>query len=839
MPPPWQMRLNTAPPVFDAETSPFFAPSLDGHESSPASTSEASACDVSPLARQRFPSREALSVFIHALEAQVTRHGPEALESHKVAYDKVFRTFFTPTCTCQHGVEHGEGAPVHSLQERAQHLNQFMPPIPTVFGERGSYDPSSSVPQWRSFLSDQPAESLSFRKPQACLPYSEAAVSRQWDVDSIWIGSRSLGAVRPPNDFSLCFFPSSFRNLSTDQVVQPHGLNLAHTRHVLFGSFNTPSVHFSVFLFFPNTVRGPRSQTSSAKNSLSLERQRDLYDRIVIPAAYETISEPFRQEIPLSYDIAYAKSRSFQEKPSTGLGKANALQVPTRRGETVTCFGRPRLLFQSHDLKNTFGRPSLQQSMDLFHETVLAALDPAHIDIRSCWLDIGARDYVSDFRSGEPTRKEHVTLLWKHQCHQHFHEQLSEIAPEAPPKPSYFRSFLFRDIGGYRSKATPTGPLTQGILMSIGQIFSVMFSDYNMFGSTYFPLLALNEEMIHDLSAITENHKRLSTHQINRSHLMEAWEANKRHLKAISHPQALTSYGIRKEVTFRLDAVLKLWQESYFDPVENPHTGPLLHRVALASEIEKHCPFWIVPTADLNAVIFAQAARYLLVYSLKSEQQLPNDNWIWLSKWKVRLRRSCRRSVLERQGLGLGASINTDGMLWFPAASIDWYGGYLALERLVSLHIPRSPLHARVAQQANIQAVSASKVTVELILLERLNLAQNLFRQSHHREGDEQVDKAAGLATEEIAPAYQQHLLSKLESYWGRLRARTGRDCLPAIEALGRRRKESAAQRGRIVTAEMICEIYAEAWRAYSVHMPTANTGQLPNELPCWMTTRR
>ncbi|KJZ70175.1 hypothetical protein HIM_10435 [Hirsutella minnesotensis 3608] len=528
---PGKLRLNTPPPVFDAETSPFFAPSLDGHESSPASTSEASACDVSPLARQRFPSREALRGFIHALEAQVTRHGPEALESHKVAYDKVFRTFFTPTCTCQHGVEHGEDAPVHSLQERAQHLNQFMPPIPTVFGERGSYDPSSSVPQWRSFLSDQPAESLSFRKSQACLPYSEAAVSRQWDVDSIWIGARSLGAIRPPNDFSLCFFPSSFRNLSTDQVVQPHGLNLAHTRHVLFGSFNTPSVHFSVFLFFPNTVRGPRSQTSSAKNSLSLERQRDLYDRIVIPAAYETISEPFRQEIPLSYDIAYAKSRSFQEKPSTGrwraddmsralrleytvpaqdlplfwqslVSKANALQVPTRRGETVTYFGRPRLLFQSHDLKNTFGRPSLQQSMYLFHEAVLAALDPAHIDIRSCWLDIGARDYVSDFRSGEPTRKEHVTLLWKHQCHQHFHEQFSEIAPEATPKPSYFRSFLFRDIGSYCSKATPSRASNPGhpdehrpsIIRAKAyncnkEIFYVMFSDYNMFGSTFFPCL--------------------------------------------------------------------------------------------------------------------------------------------------------------------------------------------------------------------------------------------------------------------------------------------------------------------------------------------------------------
>ncbi|KAI5455765.1 hypothetical protein BGZ63DRAFT_418222 [Mariannaea sp. PMI_226] len=179
----------------------------------------------------------------------------------------------------------------------------------------------SSFPQWQNILSNQPAESLSFRKTQAAVPERSVTITRQWDIDSIWLGANNLSAIRSSGGFRLSFLPPHSRNLSSDQVVQPHGIDLMHTRHIQLGTFTTANVRFSVFLFFPQTAAGKHKVKASA-NSLSLERQRDLYDGIILPAAYETLPDYARQEIPSSFDLLYAKSHSFQEKPGTGRWKA-------------------------------------------------------------------------------------------------------------------------------------------------------------------------------------------------------------------------------------------------------------------------------------------------------------------------------------------------------------------------------------------------------------------------------------------------------------------------------------------------------------------------------------
>lgn len=117
----------------------------------------------------------------------------------------------------------------HTLRERVQYLQRYLPPISTIFGPCGSYDPSASFPQWQSFLSDQPADCLSFSKTQDSLPRSVINIERLWDVDCVWFGAKSLQAIRPPNDFLLCFLPPFQRNISIYQVIQPHGLNLEGT----------------------------------------------------------------------------------------------------------------------------------------------------------------------------------------------------------------------------------------------------------------------------------------------------------------------------------------------------------------------------------------------------------------------------------------------------------------------------------------------------------------------------------------------------------------------------------------------------------------------------------
>ncbi|KAM5526480.1 hypothetical protein FOXYSP1_21139, partial [Fusarium oxysporum f. sp. phaseoli] len=204
----------------------------------------------------------------------------------------------------------------HTLQEHTEHISHFLPPLPSIFANRDqACDPHVSFPQWQSFLSDQPPEPLSLHKTQASLPHGSVTVARQWDVDSIWFGAKSLSAIQAPSHFRLSFFPAYKSNISTAQVIQPHGLDLAHTRHTSIGTFITAGVRFSVLLFFPN---GGPSHTKASANSLSLERFKDLYDEIILPAIYETLPDHVRQEIPSSYDLLYAKSRAYQEKPGAG-----------------------------------------------------------------------------------------------------------------------------------------------------------------------------------------------------------------------------------------------------------------------------------------------------------------------------------------------------------------------------------------------------------------------------------------------------------------------------------------------------------------------------------------
>ncbi|KAK2468816.1 hypothetical protein H9L39_19578, partial [Fusarium oxysporum f. sp. albedinis] len=360
-----------------------------------------------------------LSGFLEAIRQQDTAGGPDFLLAQSDAYDQILRKFFSHQCPEPRAREEPEHT--STLPEYVQHISRALPPLPTVFaGHDEACDPRASFSQWQSFLSDQPAEPLSFRKTQASLSQDAVTIARQWDVDSVWFGARSLSAIRAPNQFRLSFFSPHTSNISTAQVIQPHGLDLAHTRHTIIGTFTTAGVRFSVLMFFPS---GAPSQTRASTNSLSLARFRDLYDEIILLAVRETVPIHVRQEIPGSYDLIYAKSRAYQEKPGAGrwsaedesrsyrlaygipasvlpqfwaavVRNANRHRLQSKKGDAVPYFQNPRLLFQAHDLKNMFASESLQDSLCLFRDSILAGLDPSQIDMHSCWLDVGMRDHV-------------------------------------------------------------------------------------------------------------------------------------------------------------------------------------------------------------------------------------------------------------------------------------------------------------------------------------------------------------------------------------------------------------------------------------------------------------
>ncbi|KAF9771415.1 hypothetical protein IL306_010947, partial [Fusarium sp. DS 682] len=413
-------------------------------------------------------------------------------------------------------------------------------------------------------------------------------------------------------------------------------------------------------MFFPN---GSRSPAPASTNSLSLDRFRDLYDEIIIPAAYETLPDHTQQEIPSSYDLIYAKSRAYQERPGAGrwaaddesrtfrlaynvpaecllrfwssiVQKANSHRMQTRQGKTIAYYQNPRLLFQAHDLKNAFAQPNLQESLILFRDAILAGLDPEQLDLHSCWLDVGMRDHVSrqhhhgqaPSQNDPNSHHEPWTLLWKSACCRHLHRRLGDIAPEASLDARYYRSYLLRDAGTYYAKAKPTRSpnpghpeaRSPGIIRAKAydckkELFGVMFSDYKLCSSGSLPLLAFDEGMLKDLAGMDQNRQRAFTPQLSRSHIMRAWEANKRHLRAISSARRYPNFGIRKEVTLRLDVILTMLADGVFEPDQSTHTGPMTQEIPLdpASDTQ-HYPYWIVPTSVMKDFISTQAARFVL-----------------------------------------------------------------------------------------------------------------------------------------------------------------------------------------------------------------------------------
>ncbi|KAJ3454057.1 hypothetical protein MRS44_018689 [Fusarium solani] len=353
-------------------------------------------------------------------------------------------------------------------------------------------------------------------------------------------------------------------------------------------------------------------------------------------------------------------------------------------------------------------------------------------------------------------------------------------------------------------------------------------------------------------------------------------------VEALSDPKALANYGARKEGTFRLDTILTMLNRGFFDPDRSPHVGPVSWPIPLrhgsGEDDDDHYPFWVVPTSDINGLIFTQAARFVLpldhlfqeaplasssagsakssirqilsyytaqlfcrflLLAFSSEREVNHDK---LSEWRVRGQRG---SVKERRGLGLEESIDKSGMLWIPRDRIDWRRGYIALTTLIHIYIPRSPFQAPLASQANIQELTTTQLTVEFYLQEWVRDARQAFDGGREDEDRQLALRIVRLSAEEIARAYNQQLLAKIQSYWERVRGNLGRGVLPALAQLEQARRDAAAERSRIVTAQTILEIYMEAWAVYTAAAASSSSGdihqgeQMPSEIPCWVKTRK
>ncbi|KAK9434606.1 hypothetical protein VB005_09387 [Metarhizium brunneum] len=124
-----------------------------------------------------------------------------------------------------------------------------------VFRDTTSYDPSKPFHQCSDFLGDWPNKPLSFRKTQLELLHTTLEISHRWDVDSIWIGAKTLGALKSPNDTTFHSAFSPLPRLITPLIKWSNHMDGALRRqywNIHFGTVDVFNFRFAVFFLSPN-----------------------------------------------------------------------------------------------------------------------------------------------------------------------------------------------------------------------------------------------------------------------------------------------------------------------------------------------------------------------------------------------------------------------------------------------------------------------------------------------------------------------------------------------------------------------------------------------------------
>jgi hypothetical protein len=262
---------------------------------------------------------------VNSIRARETSAGLDFIDQQARIYQQVFRDSFRMQCSCpltpasspsagNNGDDNQSGDSDEdstSLRELTDVFESKLPALSTML--RPSDTASTAYPQsyfsrCEKLLAQPPPRPLSLRKDERALVQQlqqPIKIERTWDIDSVWLGVKALEAIRPEHTFKLSFLPPFGRNISGNQVIRPHGLDLGRTRNIYLGSVTGMDVGLSIFVLFPETSMpsGPRPgrKRSRIRTALSLERQKDLVDGAILPAVREAVPLLWRQVIRYGY----------------------------------------------------------------------------------------------------------------------------------------------------------------------------------------------------------------------------------------------------------------------------------------------------------------------------------------------------------------------------------------------------------------------------------------------------------------------------------------------------------------------------------------------------------
>lgn len=299
-------------------------------------------------------------------------------------------------------------------------------------------------------------------------------IRRMCDIDSIFMGTPSLGAFRI--GITLHFYPLYMQRIRQSQVITIGGKNVAHYKHMrLATGLLCAGLGLYTYIVFPcaKVERKP----ITAHNHLNDRQLAAWHDYILLPALRRVLTGDQLARMPPSSEIGRMEAASLKEwHPGTRTQRMNLSETLTQDvaaqlwdvikqrvrhfpGTTdvpATFFQGAFLVTAGHNLKLLFRKPTIIGAYNECMSTLQNILDIERYPLprKDFWVDIAWEDIPStvstDTRGTDRERADQghhyrqkaagkvkprstgITLLWKTEAAHRFARCLSTPLPSTP-----------------------------------------------------------------------------------------------------------------------------------------------------------------------------------------------------------------------------------------------------------------------------------------------------------------------------------------------------------------------------------------------------------------------
>lgn len=571
------------------------------------------------------------------------------------------------------------------------------------------------------------------------------AVKRTWDVDSILFFPTSLAVFKDDVEFS--FLPPFNRSGQQNQRVSIASISMTETKCIFFCNDGRYDCH----VFFPGMTKqcdAEGKETPSQTQHLNNYALGIWTDRIVLPSFDALCDTSTRQHYPTSFLEIHTKGNvkreaAVREGAYSHVDVRKALrpalfdqlwQSIVSLSHTVTgthlpddSFRNPTLFVSNHNLKTSRlgGHSSFEAMHTTFERVMDYKFDMNYVVDDAFWVDVG-----SEVSSNIPGS----TILRKACCNREYANYLTHRSGGVKVS-TYI--MCCTDAGSITVETRPKNPIrAEGLAYCkaynpIKEQFYTAYRDHSLFQDRNIELLAYSKAQL-EMFAVGDRAGGIAT-SVTKEQLVHRVEASKERLTAalLTRKADTASYSDRRESRLTLQLLRKIPADYMSDD-----------QLAAETNETSHKPFFILPTADINAFRAADANRFILCLekviptstpgiadetpvvvqqrnSLMStamartlKLSLGGGNpyrqpslWLgkrWVERRTTRGKNSRNKAYARRQGLEYGESAESHGMIWLPDRMIEWGDAmpYFRLRRYRHLDIAFSALHDSEARRA-------------------------------------------------------------------------------------------------------------------------------------------